>query len=285
LQLSVNGKVIKYAQPAKVRVADAIARAGKGENAAVATTVRTLAAASSNNNNRSSQAGATRVEGGQSEQAKDLQGQAGQEARDRASTEITNRTGVENPIDVIDGMASHANRNETTVILEPRSTAVYSNTITFRWLRSPGIERYVVSVRNHVGDEIWHTETADTAVTWPDASLVGDALYTWTLAGTQDAGSGTEATFHRLDDSARQVVQNGVRAIERELGADNPALPLVMGAYLADYGCLGEAARAYTGGALAGGEHHEEFEQRAIEIYRDRLGLSEDEMRMIAAEK
>lgn len=286
LQLSVNGKVIKFAQAARVVVADVIKRAGKGENAAVANTMRTLAAASSaDKGQRTSQAGATRVEGGESEAAIKAREAAEAEARARAEAELRQRTGIENPIDLAGDLGTMANHNERLVILEPRSTAVPPGPVRFRWLRSASASRYVVSVKDHTGREIYRTETDDTTAAWDGTVLEPEAIYEWTLTNARDESMSGKASFNRLSTAEAADVRNGVEAIRSALGADNPALGLMLGAFYGEHGCGGAAARCYTEAALATPEHYREFMQHAAAIYREPVGLDDEELRAVFAEQ
>lgn len=278
LQLSVNGKVIKYNQAGKVKVSDAIKRAGSGENAAVANTVRTLAAASgADREKRTSQAGATRMDDSSTiiaEQKKRIQ----DEITTAANNELRNRTGIDDPL----GKASEAARlilgEDDMIILEPRSCAISSGPIRFRWLRSPTAGGYIVSVKNYLGDEVFRRESSDTSLLWEAPSLAPDIVYTWSLIDARNSLHRTGTTFHRLSDSADAIVRTGAEDIRRELGADNPATPLVLGAYYADVGCYGEAARLFTEAAAASTQHYNEFMSRACEQYRYGMFMPEEEI-------
>lgn len=284
LQLSVDGKVIKFAQAAKVLVADVIKRAGKGENAAVANTMRTLAAASSaDKGQRTSQAGATRVEGGESEKAIRAREAAEAEARARADAAIRQRTGIENPIDLAGNLGTLGNRNERLVILEPRSTAVPPGPIRFRWLRAANASRYVISVKDHTGQEIYRTETEDTTAAWDGTSLAPEAIYEWTLTNARNEAMTGKTSFNRLPSADAAEVREGAEAIRKALGADNPALGLVLGAFYGEHGCGGTAARYYTEAALATPEHYREFMEHAVAIYREPIGLDDEELRAVFA--
>lgn len=278
LQLSVNGKVIKYNQAGKVKVSDAIKRAGSGENAAVANTVRTLAAASgADREKRTSQAGATRINDSSkivAEQKKRIQ----DDITTAANEELRDRTGIDDPL----GKAGEASRlilgENDMIILEPRSSAISSGPVRFRWLRSPTAGGYVVSVKNYLGEEVFHRESSDTSLLWESPSLAPDVVYTWSLMDARNNLHRTGTTFHRLADSADAAVRAGAEDIRRELGADNPAIPLVLGAYYADAGCHGEAARLFTEAAATSTQHYNEFMNRACEQYRYGMFMPEEEI-------
>ncbi|HVZ37994.1 MAG TPA: hypothetical protein VHI13_01860 [Candidatus Kapabacteria bacterium] len=285
LQLSVNGKVIKYSQPMTVRVADAVKRAGKGENAAVATTVRTLAAASSSNHDHTSQAGATRVEGG-SEALDKAENSAKEDAREEADSRIREHTGLNGGLETAERLGSvFGNRNELLVILEPRSTAISNGAVRFRWLRTAGVERYVVSVKDYVGNELFHTETSDTTATWDGKDLIPEAIYSWSLSNAGDEQSRVEASFNRLSVAESAELSKASTSVQHELGDDNPALPLVLGALYADHGCHGEATRFYTSGAIATHEQSDEFMQRALEEYSGAIKLRDEEMKALYGQR
>ena len=281
LQLSINGKVIKYTQPAKVKVSEAIKRAGKGENVAVANTVRTLAAASgASREKRSSQAGATRATDSSRLTAKEKK-RLKEEAKKAANDELRERTGIDDPLGRAEEIATMITGKEDMIILEPRATAVSSAPLRFRWLRSPTAGSYIVSVKNYLGEEVYHMETPDTAVTWDAPKLAPEAIYTWTLTDSRNNLHKTGALFHRLGDSLDATVLNGAEAIRRELGADNPALPIILAAFYADNGCYGEAARFYTEAALASSQHYDDLMGRACEQYQYQMYMQEGEMKAI----
>lgn len=281
LQLSVNGKVIKYSQPAKVRVNDAIKRAGKGENVAVANTVRTLAAASgASREKRNSQAGATRATDSSRLTAKEKK-KLKDEMKRAANDELRTRTGIDDPLGTAEDIATLITGEEDMIILEPRATAVSSGPVRFRWLRSPTAGGYVVSVKNYLGEEIYRTETRDTSVLWENAKLAPEAIYTWTLTDTRNNLHKTGALFHRLGDSVDATLRSGAEEIRRELGNDNPALPIILAAFYADNGCYGEAARLYTEAALASSQHYDDLMRRACEQYQYEMYMQEGEMRAV----
>jgi hypothetical protein len=167
------------------------------------------------------------------------------------------------------------------VILEPRSTAVLSGPVRLRWLRSPTSGGYIVSVKNYLGDEIFSRQTNDTEIVWSDAKLPPEEIFTWTLTDTRNPLHNTGAYFHRLDDSTDAAVRVGESAIRKELGDDNPALPLVLGEYYSDNGCHGAAARYFTSGAAKSTQHYEEFMDRACDQYQFEMNMPADELRLV----
>ncbi len=278
VQLSVNGKVIKYSKAGKVRVADAIKRAGTGENSAVANTVRTLAAASgADRNNRSSQAGATRLDDSSNVVTKGKK-KIKKKIASEANREIAERTGIDDPLGKAEKIATLITGENDMIILAPRSTAIPSGPVRFRWLRSPSAGSYIVSVKNYLGEEIFRQETADTSLEWHNAELPPEVIYTWTLTDTKNKLHGTGAMFHRLADSADAALRSGTEAIRAELGADNPALPLMLAACYADNGCYGDAARLYTEGAQASRQHYRELMLRACDQYLYQMYMPEEEV-------
>jgi len=285
LQLSVNGKVIKYNRAGRVKVADAIKRAGSGENTAVANTVRTLAAASgADREKRTSKAGATRIDDSSAITAEQRR-RMRDEITNAANDELRNRTGIKDPL----GEAQRAARlifgEDDMIILEPRASAIPSGPVRFRWLRSPTAGSYIVSVRDYRGEEIFRSETTDTSLVWEHPALTPEVVYTWSLIDTRNNLHRTGAIFHGLSDSADAALHAGTEAIRSELGADNPALPLILGAFYADAGCHGEAARLFTEGAKFNGQHFDEFMRRACEEYRYGMYMPDEEVSAIYMER
>lgn len=283
LQLSINGKVIKYSQPAKVRVSDAIKRAGKGENQAVANTVRTLAAASgADRSGRTSKAGATRADDSSRLVANGTK-LVTKEISNAANDELADRTGIDDPLGKAKDVAKLITGEDDMIILEPRSTAVTAEPLRFRWLRSPTAGGYIVTVKNYLGEEIFRQETDDTTLVWNGAQLSPEVIYSWTLTDKKNSMHGTGAIFHRLSDSVAAAVKSGATAIARELGDDNPALPIVLGAFYADNGCYGEAARFFTSGALQSKQHFDELMRRACDQYQYQIYMRDEEVRAVYA--
>jgi hypothetical protein len=281
LQLSINGKVIKYSQPAKIRVADAIKRAGSGENVAVANTVRTLAAATgADRSARTSKAGATRATDTSRLLAQGKK-QAATEMRNAANDELAARTGIDDPLGKAGEIAKRITGDDDMIILEPRATAVTSEPLRFRWLHSPSAGGYVVSVKNYLGEEIFRRETSDTTVTWDDAKLAPEVIYSWTLTDSKNSMHGSGALFHRVSDSLDATIRTGVAAITKELGGDNPALPVVLGGFYADNECYGESARLFTEGALNTRQHYDELMRRACDQYQYQMSMREEEVGMV----
>lgn len=286
LQLSINGKVLKYAKPATVKVSDAIKQAGGGENTAVANTVRTLAAASgADRGSRSSQAGATRLgSDGSDDGAQSLaeaRARATAEGRTMADDALTLETGIENPIAKAEALIRDMYGEDDIVILEPRATATRSGPIRFRWLRSPSSGGYTITVKDYMGEKVFETETKDTTFLWTSPTLTPGVYYSWRLTDQRNSLHNTAASFYQLDAGTDQQVTAGIDAIRRELGGDNPAIPLVMGAYLLDNGCYGEATRSYVEGAERSPQHFAEFMARAFDVYEFILGFRAVEMKML----
>jgi hypothetical protein len=280
LQLSVDGKVVKYTKPAKVKVADAIKRAGSGENLVVANTVRTLAGASgADRNDRTSVAGATRADDS-SQILTQVRDKAVDEAGRTVEDEITRRTGIENPGQVLTD-ARNTLAGQPLLVLEPRSTAVPGGPITFRWLRNPDVTSLKVTVKDYMGEEVFSQTTTDTFVVWQNPTLLPEAIYSWSLDDPGNVLRTASASFHQLSADATGELQRGEADIKKELGKDNPALPLILGAYYSDHGCYGAAARAYTSGAMQTREHRDEFMERAVEEYRYNMFMTPEEVQRI----
>ncbi len=281
VQLSVNGKVVKYTKPMKLKLADAVKRAGKGENAAVANSVRTLAAASgAAREQRTTRAGATRAR-----DTANLLANAQQNGTDavtrEANSELGRRTGIDDPLgkargvyDMLDG--------EPMVVLEPRSTAVPRGPVQFRWMRTPGVPRYVVTVRNHLGAEVFRVETADTGVLWTAPVLEPDAVYRWTLENATNPLNRSTVSFHQLNASADEALRTGEAEIRKEFSpGDEPALMLVLAAFYADHECFGQAARLYGECASKSPQHWEELMDLAREQYVYNMFVPEEEVQRV----
>jgi hypothetical protein len=280
LQLSINGKVIKYSKPMKLRVADAIKRAGQGENLVVANTLRTLAAASgADRSGRTSVAGATRADD-TSHLLSEGERRAKEEAASKVNSEVGSRIGIEDPLGTLT-KAHDLLRGEQMVILEPRSTAVEKGGVQFRWLRNADAQSYVVSVKNYTGDEIFRIETKDTMAVWESPQIAPEAIYNWSVEDPDNALRNASATFHQLSDAEDADLKHGISAIRKELGESNPALPLMLGAFYSDKGCYGEAARCYTEGALKSQEHFDDFMSRAIDEYQYNMSMPENELQAV----
>jgi hypothetical protein len=280
LQLSVNGKVVKYNAPLKLRVADAIKRAGNGENMVVANTVRTLAAASGTaRSSRTSVAGATRADDS-SHLIEDTRQHVTTQATSTLNTEIANRTGIDDPAAVLN-RAKELVTGENLVVLEPRSTAIPDGPVIFRWLRSPGTAGYVISVKNYVGDEVFRTTVHDSMFVWTGASLTPEAIYNWTLEDENNSLRNASASFHQLDAAADGDLKKGEKELRKEIGEKNPALPMVLAAYYSENGLFGEAARFYTLAALQSPEHFDELMERASDEYKFNMYLSDQEINAI----
>lgn len=270
IQLSVDGKVLKYASPMTLKISDAIARAGTGENSVVANSARTLAGASgAGRSSRTSVAGATRA----SEKGKEgyvymdsLQTEAVNTGTMRLNSEVESITGIGDAAGLIRKVADGMKR-EALILLQPRSTAVSSGPVRFRWRKAPGVSTYVVSVRNYLGDEIFRSETADTTLVWNDPVLDPEAIYSWSLTDGNSPSNNYGASFYRLPETENSILQDGIAGVRAELGEDNPALPLILGTFYSDNGCYGQAAEMFTQGALAGDEHRDIYWEMACEQY------------------
>ena len=268
LQLSVNGKVLKYTSPMTLKISDAIKRAGTGENSVVANSARTLAGASgAGRSARTSVAGATRASGKEETAYFDsLKTESLNTGTMRLNSEVESLTGVGDASGII-SQVSEKMKDEALILLQPRSTAVSGGPIRFRWMRTPGVTAYVISVRNYLGEEIHRTETADTSYIWTAPTLNPEEIYTWRLSDRENPRNSFGASFHQLVAGRQEEIRNGMQAIREELGADNPALPMILGSFLSDNECYGEAAEMYTTGAKAGDEHAEMYRELVCEQY------------------
>lgn len=281
LQISVNGKVLRYNKATSVRVADAIRQAGSGENTAVANTVRTLAAASgAGSGGRASQAGATRL-GGDRQETTERARTSLDAAHQLANDELSRRLGIDNALFKFESEVRNLYGEDDMLILEPRSSATRLGAIRFRWLRSPTAGGYVVTVRDHVGDKVFETTTNDTTAVWESPALTPGVLYSWKLSDQRNSLHSVQAYFWQLDPDVDRTVTTGMASIRKELGDDNPAVPMVMGAYLQDNGLFGEAAREYVTGAEATPERYKDFMDRALDIYAYDIGMSVHELLMV----
>lgn len=270
LQLSIDGKVLKYSKAMTLKVSDAIARAGKGENSVVANTARTLAGASgAGRNARTSVAGATRASG--KEEAgmayvDSLEMEAVNTSSMRLNSELESMTGIGDPIGVL-RKASDEMRSEALIILQPRSTAVSPGPVRFRWKKSAGVKTYVVTVKNYLGDEVFRSETSDTSLLWNEPGLEPEEIYTWRLSEKASPSNAYGASFHRLSQTDSAILMQGITGILEELGPENPAVPLILGTFYSDIGCYGEAAETFTAGALASEDHGGTLWEMACEQY------------------
>jgi hypothetical protein len=261
-------------------VADAIKRAGNGENMVVANTVRTLAAASGTaRSSRTSVAGATRADDS-SHLISDTRQHVATQATSTLNTEIANRTGIDNPAAVLN-RAKELVTGENLVVLEPRSTAIPDGPVIFRWLRSPGTAGYVISVKNYVGDEVFRTTVHDSMFVWSGANLTPEAIYNWTLEDENNSLRNASASFHQLDAAADGDLKMGEKELRKEIGEKNPALPMVLAAFYSEKGLFGEAARFYTLAALQSPEHYDELMERASDEYRYNMYLNDQEINAI----
>ncbi len=267
LQLAVNGKVLPYTQGAKLRVSDAIKSAGSAANPLVAEVLRTIdsgAEAEPSPTPAATEAVA-----------------ASKRRKGATATSRRRKEPAATPLPAEPAPAPAIADATELIILEPRSTAVPSGPVRFRWLRSPSAERYLVSVKNYLGEVVFSRETTDTAVLWEDAKLPEEVIYTWTLTDKSNTAHNTGAIFHRLNDSLDAALRNGSGAIRSELGPDNPATPLLLGALCADNGCYGEAANYFTLSALASRQHFNAMMLRARDQYLNRMFVPDEEAQAI----
>jgi hypothetical protein len=280
VQLSLNGKVIKYAKPAKLKMADVIKRAGTGENAVVANSVRTLAAASgAARESRTSRAGATRLT--DSSSLADAKNNAIDRTRNEANAQIGSATGIDDPLGKAEKILNDMS-GPALVVLEPRSTAVSRGPIRFRWLHTPGVERYILTVKNYLGDELFRTETSDTTFLWEWAALQPDAVYTWTLGNVGNPLQRSTVTFHQLNEPQDSAVRAAMEEVRKEIADEqDPALMLLQATIYSDNGCYGEAARLFTACAMSSPQHFTEFMDMAREEYRFNMFIPEEEVAVI----
>lgn len=284
VQFSVNGKVLKYSSAATVNVADVIKRAGTGENSVVANSARTLAGASgAGRSSRTSVAGATRADGKKETRFFDsLQTDALNTGSMRINGQLSGLTGIDDPFGLI-GKAVATQATEPIIILQPRSTAVAGSDVLFRWRPSADITRYLVTVRNWLGEDIHSTETTDSSYLWKGPALVPNATYTWRVADAANPKNAYMATFNLLPVEEQAAFDEGLASLNEELGADNPALPLMLGTYYADNECYGQAAQAFTDGALSTPEHAGTFWELACEQYLYNMFMPVEEGYIICA--
>ena len=270
LQLSVDGKVLKYSKAMTLKISDAISRAGKGENSVVANSARTLAGASgAGRNARTSVAGATRASGDDEkgmEYVDSMETEALNTGSMRLNSQVESISGVSDPVGLMRKAADQL-RSEALIILQPRSTAISPGQVRFRWKRTPGVSGYTVSVKNYLGEEVFRNQTSDTTLVWNHPVLEPEAIYTWRLSETANSSNTYGASFHRLSPSDSAILMHGVAGILEELGTDNPALPLILGTFYSDMGCYGEAAQTFITGAIKSEEHRETYREMACEQY------------------
>lgn len=284
LQLSVNGKVLKYNKPAQLKVADAIKRAGRGENEAVANSLRTLAAASgAGRENRTSEAGATRATApiDSSQLLADAKRKAMGAVKAEANSEIGKQIGIDDPLGKAAGLMDYL-RGDKLIVLEPRSTAISSGQVTFRWLRTPGVTRYSVTVRNYLGDELFKTSISDTQAVWSAPSLQPEAVYTWTLQNEDNPLNRSTSSFFQISAQKDAELHAGEQALLKELGqTEDPATMMMLGALYADVGCYGQAARYFTLSAIKAPEHRQELLGMAREQYLYNIVMPEEDVAII----
>ncbi|MCB0713893.1 MAG: hypothetical protein KDD67_16325 [Ignavibacteriae bacterium] len=268
LQLSINGKVLKYSKPMSLKISDAITRAGTGENSVVANSARTLAGASgAGRSARTSVAGATRADGKKNMAYFDsLKTESVNTGTMRLNSEVESMTGIGDASGLIEKVSDKM-KSEAIILLQPRSTAVSGGSVRFRWMRTPGVSTYALSVQNFLGEEVYRTETTDTTFVWDTPSLNPEEIYTWRLSDKENSSNSFGASFHRLPTEKQTMVMAGQEAIQEELGSDNPALPMILGSFFADNECYGQAAEMFTTGVKAGDEHAETYKELVCEQY------------------
>ena len=280
VQLSVNGKVLRYTKKATIKVADVVKRAGSGQNSVVAGSVRTLAGASgAGRSSRSSVAGATRADGGKDVGYFDsVRSDAINTGTLRINGEVSEATGIDDVVGELTKLGE-TTRSETLVILQPRSTAVTLEELTFRWARPESARRFLLTVLDHRGDEVYRAETDDTLHVWSDgASLDPGAIYTWRLADADNPNNRWGALFHTLSSDENTRVLEGRELIAVELGDDaNPAYPLLLGSFYSDRGLYGQAAEQFTAGAVSQPEHAGTFWEMACDEYMYNIFLPVEE--------
>ena len=272
LQLSVNGKVLRYTKPATLKVSDVIKRAGSGENSVVANSVRTLAGASgAGRSSRTSMAGATRVEGEGAETGyfDSIRTDAVNTSTMRINGELSEATGIDDALGLLTRAVDEMKR-ESIVILQPRSTGVTHDPLLFRWVGSADITTYVVTVMDHLGNEIYRAETKDTAHLWNEAAatLSREAIYTWRVADKDRPGNRWGATFHLISDENNKKMVEGKAALLEELGGtENPAHVMLLGSFYSDNDLYGQAAELFTTGAITQPEHAGTYRELACDQY------------------
>ena len=270
LQLSVNGKVLKYRKPETLKISDVVKRAGTGENSVVANSARTLAGASgAGRSARTSVAGGTRASGEEEDEPlyfDSVKTEALNTGTMRLNSEVESMTGLSDASGMI-RKVSDMMQSEALILLQPRSTAVSGGPVRFRWMRTPGVRTYTLSVRNYLGDEIYSAEVSDTVHTWTSPTLKPEEIYTWRLSDAHNAKNTFGASFHQLPMNEQQAVASGRAAIMEELGEDNPATPMILGTFYSDHECYGEAAELYTAGVQARDEHEEIYKEMVCEQY------------------
>jgi len=274
LQLSVNGTILPYTQGAKVRVSDAIKRAGTAGNPLIADVLRTIDSAGEAGQSPEPAPAATEGVTANKRRKGSTRGEV-------AATSRRRKEPAPPPVPAEPAPAPAGDMGTDLIILEPRSTAVPSGPVRFRWLRSPSAGRYVVSVKNYLGEEVFSRETTDTAVLWEDAKLPEEVIYTWTLTDKGNTAHNTGAIFHRLNDSSDAALRDGFGVIRRELGPDNPAVPVLLGALCAGAGCYGEAANYFTIGALTTRQHFNALMLRARAQYQNRMYMPDEEAQIV----
>lgn len=288
LQISVNGKVLRYSKPATVAVSDAISRAGAGENSVVANSVRTLAGASgAGRSSRSSVAGATRAggEGAETAYFDSVQTDAVNTGMMRLNGEISSATGIDDPIGVL-AKAAERLKKEPVVILQPRSTGVTHDPITFRWKGSPDVSGYVLTVENYLGEEIYRATTTDTVHVWPGGGgLEREAVYTWRIADSEHPSHQWGANFHLISEEEQRKIEEGRRAILAELeGEENPAVPILLGTFYAENDLYGQAAELFTHGATSQPEHAGTYWEMACDQYLYNIFMPLEEAYLVCGE-
>ncbi len=180
LQLSVNGKVLKYNKPAQLKVADAIKRAGKGENEAVANSLRTLAAASgAGRNSRHSEAGATRAAPptDSSRLLDDARRKGMETVKNEANSEVGKQLGIDDPLGKATGLMDYL-RGDKLIVLELSPDSNQQRASNVPLASHAGGDKLLHHSAELLGAELFKTSVSDTQAVWPTPSLQPEAVYT-----------------------------------------------------------------------------------------------------------
>ncbi len=168
---------------------------------------------------------------------------------------------------------------DTLLILQPRSTTVLRAPLEFRWLRHDGVDTFAIRVVNELGQVVLRTRTRDTSFVWQDAAahLFPGVHYTWTLADAGDTNRTVSARFHPADDVLGPRAESGESSIRLELGNDNPALAMLIGAHYQRLGFYNEASRFYTVAARQLPQQRRLMLALCATVYRS-VGMTEGEI-------
>ena len=263
LQLSVNGKLFKYTQAGRIDMNFLLVSGAKESNPAVLKAMQML--------------GRSSLAAGRVKPQSAAGGTLGFAGR------LLNLSAQEATIASYASIETEAREPSSVILLEPRSTAVTRGPVRFRWLSTSTDTLFQLLVHDRFGNEVFRAETGDTTVVWEGASqaLFPESEYTWTLSGVHDPAVSASASFHKLNDIKGTIAEGGESQIRLELGSDNPALPLVLGAHFANNGCFGEAARWFTTAAEKNPHFYDDFMLLARAQYRGMMGMPEGEVREI----